>query len=98
MKQTEIHNSGILGSYNGQWKQTVTFTNEKNEKFRITINDGDYKTILYKWSDSHGWLFIVEKSSKSDYNIDVAYQDRPRVKDNVYDPIIKDLKKFSENF
>lgn len=99
MELKEILNSGVVNAnFNGHWKQEVMFINEKNEKYRIVINHSGPNTNLYKWSDANGWLFIVERKTKEEYGIDICYHPKERIAQNTYVPIIKDLKRFIQNF
>lgn len=99
MELKEILNSGIINAnFNGHWKQEVMFINEKNEKYRILVNDSSPETILYKWSETNGWMFIVSKITKEEYGIDICYRPKERISQSDYTPIIKDLKKFIQHF
>lgn len=95
----EILNTGVVSAnFNGHYKQEVIFENEKGSKFRIVINRTEHKSVLYKWSDTEGWLYVLERHTKNHYGIDVAYKSSDRVPQNVYEPVIKDMKELSTNF
>ena len=94
MKLSEIHNTGIINAnFNGLWKQEIIFITEEKNKYRITINSTKPVVILSKWSDGEGWLFVLEKRTIGDFKIDTAYKPKERVPENVYEPIIKAMKK-----
>jgi len=99
MQFTNISNTGVIdANFNGHRKQEIIFLNEKNEKYRICINVTSPVSTLYKWSETKGWLFILEKNTIKDFGIDTAYKTLNTVPQNVYNPIIKSLKRLAENF
>ena len=99
MELKEILNTGVINAnFNGHWKQEVMFINEKNEKYWMVINHSGPVVNLYKWSDSKGWSLIVTKNTISDYNIDICYHPKERISQTVYAPVIKDMKRFIQNF
>lgn len=94
MKLTEIHNTGVVyANFNGLWKQEIIFITEEKTKYRITINSTKPVVILSKWSDGEGWLFVLEKRTVEDFKINTTYQPKERVPKDVYEPIIKAMKK-----
>lgn len=94
MKLTEIHNSGVHNAnFNGLWKQEIIFITEDKNKYRISINSTKPVVTLSKWSDGEGWLFVLEKRTVEDFKIDTTYLPKERVPQDVYEPIIKAMKK-----
>jgi len=99
MQFTNISDTGVIdANFNGHRKQVVIFCNENNEKYKISINRSSPESILYKWSNTEGWLYIVGKNTIKDFGIDTAYRNLSSVPQNVYAPIIAHLKKLAENF
>lgn len=102
MKFKTIYNTGIeiLGDSNGSRTYVEVFTNDKEEQYKIEIKSESYITQsyakLYKWSTTDGWLQIVNKNPRRQFGVDISYKDNFSV--NVFDPIIKDLKKLAESF
>lgn len=85
---------------NGGRKKEIIFTNDKNEKFRISILSESYKSqshsFLYKWSETKGWNMIIDKNPLSEYNVDISYSDN--YSQTSFDKIVRDLKKIAETF
>lgn len=102
MKFKTIYNTGIqkLDDSNGSRTYVEVFTNDKEEQYKIEIKSESYISQsyakLYKWSTTEGWLQIVNKNPKRQFGVDISYQDNFPA--NIFDYMIKDLKKLAESF
>ena len=98
MKNSIIFNSGIVNGFsNGERHQTIIYTNDKNEKFKIAIGTfvSNWAALL-KWSDANGWCLIIQKHIKRDYKIDINYQDK--YAPTAFSDIYNELTELSSNF
>lgn len=87
-------------STNGGREKEIIYENIKKEKFKIHIISETYTSQsyakLFKWSDTNGWLSIIWKNPKNDFNINISSSDT--FNQNAFLPILIDLMKISENF
>ena len=93
---TVIDNTGIVESGSNSNKRQMLLLQHETGNYKIEVNSelncGQSHAILSKWTQV-GFQVIVDKGTKRDYSIDIAYGTWP---DKSFARIIKDFMRMAE--